>query len=181
MFNKNVQKEKGFSMIEVMMATFLVSVGLVAVISLLSAGLRQSTLNKNNLIASFLAQEGVELVRNVRDTNWVNGEESFGGISNGNDCRAQADAENSNNLSCGVSDFQLYFDSVYEHSGSSSQETRFSRKIIIEDEAGGEQKIVTSIAIWGKDFPDNPVDLDNCNSASQCAFSKISLTKWKEE
>lgn len=181
MIKDNKKEKKGFSLIEVMMAIFLVSTGLVVIMSLLSMGIKNFVQNKNNLMASFLSQEGVELVRNIRDTNWVNGVSSFNGIGTGSGCRI--DAYNFTSLSCGYSSFTLYYNSlVYRHSGTSSQKTKFSRKIIVENEAGGEQKIVTSVVIWGDRFPDNDdIDSEGCNSSTECAFSKISLTKWKEE
>lgn len=177
---KTVLEKEGFSMIEIMVATFLVSVGLVAVLSLLGVGVRQATSNKNNLIAAFLAQEGGELVRNIRDTNWVNGKESFLGIDYVDNCTI--DASSFNNLDCNSPDFSLYYDgSVYRNDGLESEKTIFSREIIMEDVAGGEQKLVTSVVVWGENFPSGDVDEKNCNSGSRCAFSKISLTKWKEE
>lgn len=55
------------------MAIGLVMIGLVGVISLMVQNLHVQHVDNNNLIASTLAQEGIELVRNQRDRNWLTG------------------------------------------------------------------------------------------------------------
>jgi Tfp pilus assembly protein PilV len=52
---------------------FVVSLGLIGVLSLIIQNIQGQNLNKNNIVAYQLAQEGVELVRKVRDTNWNTG------------------------------------------------------------------------------------------------------------
>ncbi len=43
---------------------------MIGVLSLIEQNIKSQSLNKNTLIAYQLAQEGVELIRQVRDTNW---------------------------------------------------------------------------------------------------------------
>ncbi|MBI4975601.1 type II secretion system protein [Candidatus Peregrinibacteria bacterium] len=65
-FNK-----KGFTLTEVMIGISILTVAIVTATSLL-VGLIHS--NKNNvsvLSAYYFAQEGIEAVRNIRDTNWL--------------------------------------------------------------------------------------------------------------
>jgi Tfp pilus assembly protein PilV len=50
---------------------FVVSVGLLGVLTLVVNSQKAKTISKNALTAQYLAQEGMELVRNVRDTNWL--------------------------------------------------------------------------------------------------------------
>lgn len=64
---------KGLSIMEVVVALGVIIVGMLGIISLLAQNIKISTINKNKLLASMLAQEGLELVRNKRDANWVNG------------------------------------------------------------------------------------------------------------
>lgn len=65
------KSNSGFSIIEVMVAVGIISVGMMGVLSLMSQNVQVQAVTKNNLIASMLAQEGIELVRNIRDTNWL--------------------------------------------------------------------------------------------------------------
>ncbi|MFH1523315.1 MAG: hypothetical protein ABIE43_05905 [Patescibacteria group bacterium] len=61
----------GFSILEVIIAIFIITMGLIGVLSLIVQNVQVQYINKNNLIASQLAQEGLELTRNVRDKSWL--------------------------------------------------------------------------------------------------------------
>ena len=62
----------GFSIIEVMIGIFVFSLWLVSIFALLASSLNVNELNKNSIIAGQLAREQIELVRNIRDTNYKN-------------------------------------------------------------------------------------------------------------
>lgn len=62
---------KGFTLIEIMVAIAVMSLGVVGVYSLVSVVIRTSAINTDQFIASELAREGMELVRNIRDQNWL--------------------------------------------------------------------------------------------------------------
>jgi len=64
------QAKKAFTLIEIITVLFVVSLGLVGVLSLIIQNIQAQSLNKNSLMATQLAQEGIELVRKTRDTNW---------------------------------------------------------------------------------------------------------------
>jgi type II secretory pathway pseudopilin PulG len=59
-----------FTLLETVTVLFIISVGMVGVLSLTVRSANFQTTNKNLVIAGQLAQEGIELVYNVRDTNW---------------------------------------------------------------------------------------------------------------
>lgn len=56
---------------EVVVAVMIVTIGMVGVSALAIQNAKAQFINKNVLIASGLAQEGLELVRNIRDLNWL--------------------------------------------------------------------------------------------------------------
>lgn len=68
---KNLLK-KGFTLVEVITVLFVMSMGLIGVLGLILQNIQSQSYNKGNLIAYQLAQEGIELVRKVRDNNWRN-------------------------------------------------------------------------------------------------------------
>lgn len=173
MFKKR-KKSKAFSLIEVLMSAFILGVGLVAAIGLLSSGLRQSIENRSQLTATFLSQEGVELVRNIRDNNWANSRPSFDGINDADNCRIDVTEINLDH--CG-GDYLLSRSSSdgYYRYDVSGEKSRFSRKITISGSAS--QKIVTSYVIWGQTFPSGT---GTCNTRNKCAYTQIALNKWKE-
>jgi len=67
----NLLNKKGFSLMEVMGVLFIVMVGMVGVMSLVIQNIQVKDINTNRIIAHQLAQEGVELIRKQRDTNWI--------------------------------------------------------------------------------------------------------------
>jgi prepilin-type N-terminal cleavage/methylation domain-containing protein len=64
-------RQKGFSIIEVLIATFIISFGLMGILSLVQNNVNVSRVNKNSVVAANLAQEGLELIRKKRDENWL--------------------------------------------------------------------------------------------------------------
>ena len=71
MSNKIIKNNLGFSILEIVAAISIIAIGMVGVLSLVIQNIQAQYINKNVLIASGLAQEGLELVRNVRDVNWL--------------------------------------------------------------------------------------------------------------
>jgi prepilin-type N-terminal cleavage/methylation domain-containing protein len=73
MLNKSIKNgfKKGFTVIEVMVALFIIVTGIVGISGLLSQTVASSSLVSSKLIAGYLAQEGIEIVRNIRDSNWL--------------------------------------------------------------------------------------------------------------
>jgi type II secretory pathway pseudopilin PulG len=63
--------KQGFSLMEVMSVLFIVMVGMVGVMSLVLQNIQVKDINTNRIIAHQLAQEGIELIRKQRDTNWI--------------------------------------------------------------------------------------------------------------
>jgi type II secretory pathway pseudopilin PulG len=61
----------GFTLLEVIGAIFILTVGAGSAFILISQTLSAASLVKERLIASYLVQEGIEIVRNIRDTNWL--------------------------------------------------------------------------------------------------------------
>ncbi len=65
------KKQPAFSLLETIVVLFIVAVGLVSILSLTVDSLRAQNLNRSNLVAYNLAIEGIELVKNIRDTNFI--------------------------------------------------------------------------------------------------------------
>lgn len=62
---------RGFTLLETIIATFILTIGAVGVFTLVAHTTRFSSTVTTQFVASYLAQEGVEIVRNIRDTNFV--------------------------------------------------------------------------------------------------------------
>jgi type IV pilus modification protein PilV len=63
--------KRGFTLIEVLTALFIVAIGLSSVFGVINRVLNSTSNSVNRMTASYLAQEGVEIVRNIRDSNWL--------------------------------------------------------------------------------------------------------------
>ena len=63
--------KKSFTLLETLVAIYVLLVGIVGVMDITSQNLASGTISKNQLIAANLAQEGIELVRNKRDSNFL--------------------------------------------------------------------------------------------------------------
>lgn len=66
------KNNEGFTLIELMIATVVVAIGLIGVIAFFNLSLQSNFDAKNELIAAGLVQEGAELVRNLRDYKVLN-------------------------------------------------------------------------------------------------------------
>lgn len=71
MVKKN--SEKGFTMIEVLASIYLITVGVMGVFALVQQIISFADISSSRLAAIYLAQEGIEIVRNIRDGNWLKG------------------------------------------------------------------------------------------------------------
>jgi Tfp pilus assembly protein PilV len=76
--------EKGFSIMEVAIATGIVATCFVTLMSLFAYNYRIEIYNRNKITAVYLAQEALEMVKGKRDTNWFDGDNSTSWIGNGN-------------------------------------------------------------------------------------------------
>lgn len=68
-----MNNSRGQSIIEVIIAISVIVVGILAIMSLNMMNSRGNRFNTNYLVGNNLAREGIEVVRNIRDTNWVLG------------------------------------------------------------------------------------------------------------
>ena len=59
-----------FSIIEVMISIFIFSMGMASIFMVISSSININNLNKNQIIASNLAREEIELIKNIRDSNY---------------------------------------------------------------------------------------------------------------
>lgn len=66
--NYNLQTKKGFTLVETLVSLFIFSLSITAIIVVSGKGVSDTTIAKNKITAVALAQEGIEMVRNIRDT-----------------------------------------------------------------------------------------------------------------
>ncbi len=136
----------GFTFIETLVAISILLIALVAPMSLAQDGIRGARLAQDQIVAFYLAQEGLEMVRNIRDQNKLNGNDILTGLS---DCVVDPDSPTDTGCrmdsgdsgfgvssctgDCGPIGFYPYSGSgntgVYGYGVAGYQDTKFSRDI----------------------------------------------------
>tara|TARA_Y100000310_G_C20453168_1_gene701754 strand:- start:176 stop:718 length:543 start_codon:yes stop_codon:yes gene_type:complete len=140
---KNNNSQKGFTFIELIIVFFVLIVGILGVYRFVDYPISQAPINEAKLTATYLAQEGVELVRNMRDTNFLKGGVLYSdGLINNPDCKEFSggcridynDDYDTVGLITVDPDILLQRDGNGFYNYSDGTQTKFQRIIIIEDE-----------------------------------------------
>ncbi|MDD3662825.1 MAG: prepilin-type N-terminal cleavage/methylation domain-containing protein [Candidatus Pacebacteria bacterium] len=72
MKNITLKNKKGFSLIEVIIACTIITVSVLAVMSVASKGIELSNRSLSQAQANTLLEEGAEVVKSIRDAGWSN-------------------------------------------------------------------------------------------------------------
>ncbi|MDD3614106.1 MAG: prepilin-type N-terminal cleavage/methylation domain-containing protein [Candidatus Pacebacteria bacterium] len=159
MKNQREKNNKGFSLVEVMVSIGVILVGFTGALTLINRSIAFHDLAYSRLTASYLAQEGIEIVRNLRDKNIINDQEWNNGLNSG----TYQVQYNSPSLSLYTGE-NLLLDSVsgvYTYDANeNTRATRYNRRIEIQVISPDEIQ-VNSIVHWsnrGGDFEINVED-----------------------
>jgi prepilin-type N-terminal cleavage/methylation domain-containing protein len=71
MLERRLRSTSGFSLTEVMIGIMILTVAIVSATNLLVSMVKTNKVNVQTMQAYYLAQEGIEAIRNIRDTNWL--------------------------------------------------------------------------------------------------------------
>lgn len=63
-----LKTRQGFTLVETLVSLFIFSLSITAIIVVTGQGVSDTTIAKNKITAVALAQEGIEVIRNIRDT-----------------------------------------------------------------------------------------------------------------
>ncbi|MEA3453256.1 MAG: prepilin-type N-terminal cleavage/methylation domain-containing protein [Patescibacteria group bacterium] len=133
---------KGFTLVELLIATSIIGVGLMGAFTAVQQGISAMDYSNSRFVAAFLAQEGVEVIKSMRDTNLLQSTTWNDGFSFNGDYELQyTDAHSLSpilfSVICSPDCFNdLHFltktnNGFYDYGPSS--ETKFKRKIRIEN------------------------------------------------
>lgn len=132
--------ERGFTLVETLVAVAILGLALTGPLIAASNGLNNAFFARDQIVATFLAQEGVELIRAIRDTNSANGfwlQGLTGGFCDtGNGCIISriggARTSACGNEGCPVLQFNE-LRGVYHYNESTGEPSRFTRTIKLSD------------------------------------------------
>jgi type II secretory pathway pseudopilin PulG len=158
-FKKEPLKRPGFTLVEIVVVLFIISLGLIGVLTLIIQNIQSQSYNKNNLIAYQLAQEGIELVRKVRDSNWKAHVPYNTNLVDGEYYMDYLDTIPTS--STGPTSLVLKTDNngFYIHDAAGS-DSGFSRKLTIQNLAGGESMRVVAEITWSVNNRSYSYDLE---------------------
>ncbi len=190
---------RGFSLGEVLIAAFVLTVGLTATTALIVSSISKAYDNREAVVAAELAQEGVELIRNVRDQNFaleadgIPAGAGFAGFSQADKhCRMNSDdttftctpsqgTPSNNRYYLRVPDFP----ELGERFTDTGSVSRFARYIYIDYSPANNNATVISFVFWdwtnGSAMPPYITTNGNtgsCTLANKCIFSEAKFTQW---
>lgn len=137
---KRIGPQTGFTMVELIIAIIILSFGIISVYSAFSNMIMLSYNVSSRLTAVYLAKEGMEIVRNIRDDNFVNNKNWDKDIKSC-DKGCQADYKAGTLAETSLNKLQQYDDNNFLsidsdgfYSYGSGSATRFKRKITTTNE-----------------------------------------------
>ena len=167
MLKKNLLLQKGFTIIETMVAISILMTSIAIAVSVIRTDVLVSSVTKNAVMARFLAQEGIEYTRHVRDSHLVDFDKtkdptilwlgSLESCFDGTPCTIDTSIPTVINItSCPVGGCPILkyneFENRYGYGvGADWEETVFKREVNIADPGGGimdTEVIVTVRVSW---------------------------------
>jgi prepilin-type N-terminal cleavage/methylation domain-containing protein len=194
-------KQNGFTIIELVISIFILSVAVVGIFSAFSIITILTSDAADRLTATYLVQEGMEIIRNIRDTNWLNMDAGVPGATwlNGltgcsGGCEADYITTAGSNPVMHSSLSYLYLNTsgfyCYPADGSTTctgAKTKFQRKITITHpkDAGGNDinyiiKVVTQVSWDEKATILNSFGFSakDCYEGKNCITAQWTLYNW---
>ena len=136
---------KGFTLIELLITISVVSVGIAGAFIAVQQGISSIEYCNSRFTAALLAQEGVEVIKNIRDTNILDGSLWDDGLSNG-DYQVQYIFP----FIASYTDKYLIKDPDNFYNYISGDDTKFKRKIKIISTADPDHKELEITVSWRK-------------------------------
>jgi prepilin-type N-terminal cleavage/methylation domain-containing protein len=138
----------GFTLIEIMIAIFVMAVGIISVYALVPKTISIVSSNSDRFVASQLAKEAVEIIRNIRDSNWLSGNSFDNGLSDGSWA-----VQYNKDFLLGVYNNFLLIDSQGFFNYDGGTVTKFKRKITLSHPEAWVLKVKAEVSWQGKGSP----------------------------
>lgn len=156
-FSKKAPASRGFSLFETLVAIFILLLAVTGSMSLTQKSLSSSYYSRDQVIASFLAQDAVEYIRSIRDKNTITSLATgtlspwMTGLSTciGSTCKIDTTKDYSTGItSCVSGSCPLYFNSTngaYTHDTSGTVLSRFSRSVTMTYVTGSSNQEISIV------------------------------------
>lgn len=156
MIKFSLKNDKGFTLLEALVAISILMVAVVAPITIAQKGLSSAIYTKNQMIASYLAQDAIEYIKNWRDEN-LNTKPKKDWLEELGDCKGDAfckvDTIN-NEIFTNNGNPLKKDDGNHFYNYRSGVDTEFVRKVNIKEISDDKAELTVTVS-WGGD--DNQV------------------------
>ena len=149
-----MKRNKAFTLLEMILAVAIITIGALGVFGAAARYSKLTQKERDNLVAAYLCQEGIEIVKNIRDTNWIESASSWKDGLTSCSAGCEGDFADTDTLSAFSSTNFLYIEGstgLYRYiasPGSSDIKTSYTRKITIV-ESGSDELDITIDVYWG--------------------------------
>lgn len=141
---------KSFTLLEVIVAILVITIGVLGAFSVVQNIISYTFASAYRLEAAYLAKEGIEIVRNIRDTNWVDNDQATDwddGLGAGD---WEADYDDSGltfcSAPCNFADLRfLKVPAGGFYNYNSGTDTKFKRKITVVLDGSDKLKVFVEI------------------------------------
>lgn len=165
-----LKSSAGFTFVETLVAISILLMAIAAPLTLVSQGLAASRIARDQIIATYLAQEMIEYARNVRDTNVLSGNDWLQGLEQCVVGTCMIDVPAATVESCGGKDAtcdplvfreDTGFYGSLSGSGGDPIETKFTRSLsIVPSEDNPEEAFLIATVSWKDGLADRTVDVE---------------------
>ncbi len=150
-----LKNNKGFTLLEALVAISILMVAVAAPITIAQKGLSSAVYSKDQMIAAYLAQDAIEYIKNRRDNITINNDFDWAGLTEFSDCFSECQIDT---ISGDVAPYDGTVmvrdeDNFYRQQPATGADTKFIRKIEMVwkngDSSTSDEVLITVTVSWG--------------------------------
>ena len=148
---------KGYLLIEVMLAISLLTIGFLGILKLSSNAIGLNRVVSDQFSANYLAMEGIEVIKNIIDANAINAKPWGEGLNSGN----YEISYNSLGLEYDQQRYIKFDENIARYNYQNGIETPFVRIIYINNLSSDEVKVNSIVSWTGRGGSKFDINLEN--------------------
>lgn len=166
----NTKEQKGFTIVETLVAVAILMISIAGPLTIAQKSLMSAIQAKDQVTASFLAQDAMEYIKNIRDTNKANGrswldEGLEAPCAEGGDtiCTVDTISDTINSSTIGQDNYLYYSPTGYVHvdNTTATEKSIFQRYLVIIPSDNPREATVIVTVKWKNGTLENEIRLEN--------------------